>query len=221
MNDVSAKNDKRVYGGLTGAERQAQRYERFMEAALEVFGTTGYATSSIDDICAEAGLAKRYFYESFKDREDLLYALYERLTEDVITATFSAVAAAEPTLEAQSRAGSEAFFRHLTGDIRRARVQSYEVIGVSRRLEQRRREAMHVYATFLAQTAISLYPEGTTPVFDPDLTAMSATGAFNELLLEWVLGNTTATVDELIDHCARLLVGVTRMAIGTPFADDA
>lgn len=210
----------RRYSGQTGAERQQARHERFMDAALEVFGTVGYASSSVDDICAEAGLAKRYFYESFKDREDLLYALYERLTDEVIAKTFRAVEAAEPTLEARARAGSEAFFRHLTGDVRRARVQSFEVIGVSRRLEQRRRDAMHVYANFLAQVAVSMFPKDGTPALDPALAAMSVTGAFNEVLLEWVLGYSDASVDELIDHCARLMVGITRLAAGVPFSDD-
>jgi AcrR family transcriptional regulator len=49
-----------------------------------------------------AALNSRYFYESFSGREDLLYAVYQRIVEDIFTKAAEA-AAREETIEAQAR----------------------------------------------------------------------------------------------------------------------
>ena len=43
-----------------------------MQAALGVYGVTGFRTASVKAICQKAGLTERYFYESFANGEDLL-----------------------------------------------------------------------------------------------------------------------------------------------------
>jgi AcrR family transcriptional regulator len=46
-------------------------------AALEHFGTRGYADSTIEGICAEAGVGIRAFYDEFRTREELLRQVYD------------------------------------------------------------------------------------------------------------------------------------------------
>ncbi len=43
-----------------------------MQAALSVYGATGFRTASVKAVCVKAGLTERYFYESFTNGEDLL-----------------------------------------------------------------------------------------------------------------------------------------------------
>jgi AcrR family transcriptional regulator len=69
----------RRYRGLTAAERHAQRRGRLLDVGLEVFGTSGYASSSVRSISAAAGLNSRYFHESFSSKEELLRVVYERI----------------------------------------------------------------------------------------------------------------------------------------------
>ena len=89
---------------MTAAERRDQRRERLLEAGLELFGTQGYAESSVRAVSAAAGLNSRYFYESFASREELLYQVYERIVAEIAIAVIEATAT-RATVEGQARAG--------------------------------------------------------------------------------------------------------------------
>ncbi len=213
---VEAKPTLGSYAGKSGEERLELRRIKLLDAGLELFGTAGYASTTVKSICTEAGLTERYFYESFKDREDLLFAVYECVAEELVVACFGAVEAEAPTIEPRTRAGIGAFFKLLTDDPRKARVLSFEVVGVNDRLECRRRETIHTFAAYLAETALELYRDAGTPSLDPMLTALSMVGATDELLVEWVLGNIDASVDDLVEHCTNMIVSITRTAFGEP-----
>jgi TetR/AcrR family transcriptional repressor of nem operon len=47
---------------------------RLLDSALTVIRTQGYAASSVDDICGEAGVTKGAFFHHFKSKEDLAVA---------------------------------------------------------------------------------------------------------------------------------------------------
>ena len=53
-----------------------QRRERLLDAALRVYGTRGYHSTTVKAVCDAAGLTERYFYESFPNGEALFLALY-------------------------------------------------------------------------------------------------------------------------------------------------
>ena len=55
MPSKPAASKPRLYRGVSAAERRAERRERLLEAGLELFGTRGYADSSIRAISAQAG----------------------------------------------------------------------------------------------------------------------------------------------------------------------
>lgn len=212
MTPTDAKPALGSYAGKSGQERLDLRRAQLLDAGLELFGTVGYAKTTVKAICAEAGLTERYFYESFKDREDLLFAVYERVADELVAVAFGAVEAEEPTIESRTRAGIGAFFTLLTADRRKARVLSLEVVGVNDRLERRRRQTIHTFAAYLAETALELFADAGQPSLDPMLTALSMVGATDELLVEWVLGNIDASVEDLIEHCTTMIISITRAA---------
>lgn len=82
----------RRYSGLDADQRTRQRRDAILAAALELFGTNGYAATSVKQICREAALTERYFYESFTDRHACLVALYSDLAQEMSTATTTAIA---------------------------------------------------------------------------------------------------------------------------------
>ncbi len=200
----------RRYGGRDAAQRQQERRTRLVQAGLDLFGTAGYASVSVKQVCSHAGLTERYFYESFRDREDLLAGVYNELIATIMAETAAAAAAAAPDIDAQLRAGLEVFIRTLAGDARKARLVLIEVVGASPRLEVRRREVLHEFAALIAAVV------GPPP--DPEapsdrrlaMTVMSLVGGVNELLVDWTLGHQDATVDELIDLCHTLFVAAYR-----------
>jgi AcrR family transcriptional regulator len=183
-----------------------------IEAGLELFGTAGYPSSSIRTISAAASLNPRYFYESFSDREDLLYHVYKHVVAGVAVEVVQATAAASST-EAQARAGLQAAWRILTEDPRRARVIALEAVGVSERLERLRRENRHAFADLLVQNTRRVHGEGLPLRLDPTLTARSLMGAVMDAIIDWINGDVEASVEQLVDHFTQLFTIVAHAAI--------
>lgn len=61
----------RQYGGLSGADRIADRRRRFVAAGLDLMGTRGIPATTLRGVAERSGLAARYFAESFPTIEDL------------------------------------------------------------------------------------------------------------------------------------------------------
>src|SRR5262249_45934841 len=140
----------RRYGGLAPRERVARRRAHLMAAALEGFGRGGYAATGGEDVCGDAGVADRYFYESFANREALVLAVFDAAAEALLARTTAAVVAAPRAAEARVRAAVAAFVRALAQDRRRARVLFVEVQGVSEAVERHVRRWMLRFVTLLA-----------------------------------------------------------------------
>src|SRR6478609_7087482 len=50
-----------------------------MRAAVELFSTQGYANTSVQQIVEAAGVTKGAMYHYFESKDDLLFAIYERM----------------------------------------------------------------------------------------------------------------------------------------------
>ena len=183
--------EPRPYGGVSSEERRARRRAQLLEAGLELFGTRGYAPSSVREVCLAASLNRRYFYESFRTREDLLRAVYDEITDEMARTIFTAVNEVEG-IEPKIRAGMSAFWAMMTADPRKARVLTLEVIGVSEDLERHRRTARHGFAAFVGEQAKTLAAtQGRSLVFDPGLAARGVVAATMDLLVDWMRGDVT------------------------------
>jgi AcrR family transcriptional regulator len=197
----------RPYRGISPEERRAARREQLLDAGLEVFGTEGYAESSVRRICEVAGLNQRYFYESFETREELLAAVYERICEETRDAMITAVVAVEPKAETQARAGLTAWWRTVTGDRRKARVLSVEVVGASERIERRRREIRHSFASFIV-AQLNQLTDGRSDRsgLDVEGAARGLVAANIDLVVDWMRGDVPDDVDALIEHVTKLFI---------------
>ncbi len=133
--------DPRTYGGENVADRRLSRRRRFLDAALELFGTDGYAATPVPALCRAAGLSTRQFYQEFTDREDVLRALYDTVQDRSMAAVADAVTAAieaeAPLTDVLAR-GVEAFVDVYESDARLTRVAFIEVVGVSPAMEAHR-----------------------------------------------------------------------------------
>ncbi len=197
----------RLYRGISSSERRARRRERFLEAGLELFGTAGYAGTSIRALSAEASLNSRYFYESFSSREDLLYGVYRGIIREIAEASERATAEAL-TIEEKARAGLRVGWTTLTEDPRKGRVVSLEVVGVSDRLERLRRENRHRFADLLFADLLT----DNRSRLDPVLAGRSVMGGVMDVLTDWINGDLDASVDEIVEHFTQLFVAVANAA---------
>src|SRR5689334_24704619 len=73
----------RSYRGVSAGERAAVRRAALLDAALDLLGGDPPATATMTAICERAGLTERYFYESFRSRDDLLVTLLDEVAEEL------------------------------------------------------------------------------------------------------------------------------------------
>jgi len=197
---ASENKSGRTWRGMSAEERRAGRRVRLIEAGIELFGTRGYARTSVKAVCEEAGLTERYFYETFEDREDLLAEIFDGLFRYTQSRTLAAIEDAPEDLFRRLEVGMEAFFEALTGDPRRARIQEIETVGVSPAMESRRREALHSYAGIIADQV------RRDPNWDGggevrlDVLTLGLVGAVNEQLIDYVLGDLEISAEDLLNH---------------------
>ena len=209
MTDRTATRPQgRRYSGQDATERTRQRRAALLAAALELFAHQGYPSTSVKQICRQAGLTERYFYESFRDRHACLVALYTELAEQMRAVTTAAIADAEDrSAEDVVRSALAAFVDYLTTDARRARVVLLEVVGASAELEQRRHAVLADFAELTTAVWVQL-AERAGPTDAQRLAAIGLVGAVNHLLVDWLHRGQRETPAELVDTCSTLFTAV-------------
>ncbi len=179
---------QRLHRGRTIEERRAERRTALLGAALELFGTKGYALTSIEELCSTSFVTTRYFYEEFVNREGLLLALYDQVVEQVVAAVLAVeVPPGEDRIERATRARVAAFVHATIDDERAGRVLLLEQGGGSAALESRRRATHTFFARFVASKSFNYLEAGAVLPHDYDLLGLFFVGAVNEALCDWIV----------------------------------
>jgi AcrR family transcriptional regulator len=182
--DESGPDDGRRYGGRSAAERSEERRLRLLDAGLELFGTRGYAATTIEALCAQARLNPRYFYAEFDSREALLRAVYDRHVEEVRDAVLAAIAATPPDPRGRLTVALRTFIDGSLADERAARVNYFEMVGVSGDLEARRREVLGTYADLVAEQIGAMEPPILPAAADLRMSAVALVSATDGLIID-------------------------------------
>ena len=83
---------------------------RLVTAASAVFAEKGYASTRVADIAERAGVGKGTVYEYFSSKEELLFAVFESINEEIstrVSETLSMDGSARKKLLALLRLGAE------------------------------------------------------------------------------------------------------------------
>jgi AcrR family transcriptional regulator len=188
----------RKYAGRSPEERRSERRERLLRSGLELFGTQGYPTTSIERLCSHARVTARHFYEEFPSREALLLAVFDRVMEGVMDATVRATQRAPVDVRSRVRSGVEAFVHAMLDDPRRARIACIEAVGASPEMERHRREWMRGFARHVEEQGKVLTQAGQAPQQDYYLGALMLVGGTNELIVDWLSHTPPPPLDNLI-----------------------
>jgi len=210
---MSEAIEGRPYGGQLPDARRAERKRRLLEAGLDLFGSVGYASTTISQLCKSAGVAPAKFYEEFASREAVLIELCTQIWASANESIAAAVDAAPAgDVEAQARGGLDAFCHSLLDDPRRARVLCIEMVGVSEEVERWRRATIDAYAQLVTSYLEAIAEVQGTEL--PDDAAFVHTvvralaGAVTEALAGWLLDTDRPAMDRLVDALVGMFTAV-------------
>lgn len=183
---VPKKIVKRGYGGRSAEQLAQERYERLMASALELFGTVGYLPTTVEKLCAHAKVTPRHFYEHFKDRETILIAVFNDILQQTRQAVLAEILNPSLVLEQRFMAGIDAFLSAHLEDIRRVKITTQEILGVSQRVEAARNAAITEFA-LLIESYLGLWvAAGKLPARNYKIVAFGLVGAMHELQIAWL-----------------------------------
>ncbi|GAA1857842.1 TetR family transcriptional regulator [Brevibacterium marinum] len=187
----------RPYAGASREERESARREELIAAGISLFGTQGYRAATVGSICAEAGLNKRYFYESFATLEDLLCEVYGRVVADLRASVLAGEGEDAATVLRGFMAG---FLTWAQANPVQARVHLFEVLGVSARVDELYRRQARTIGDELANRL-------SATVAGPELAAGQQrvlgdvlVGAGVQMVVDWVISEYQPPRDELLDE---------------------
>jgi AcrR family transcriptional regulator len=190
----------RPFRGVSALDRLQDRRQRLVAAAFDLAGTRGAASLGVGEVCAAAGLTKRYFYESFESIDQLGAAVVDHAIDAMVERT----APYQPgTMGGSVHAGIKAFIDALLDDRRLARVLITETQsgGLSR------------YRGRIVDVAVaSLIPldqlSDTETLDHRRFIAYAQIGALGEICLAWHQGVVTMGRDELVDQLVDLFARI-------------
>ena len=110
------------WAGVPLTDRRTERRALLVDAGFRLFGDEGEAAVSVRSVCRECGLNTRYFYESFAGVDELLGAVYDRVSAQLAEVVEAAIEKAGDSVRARTRAGIAAVLGFSSADPRRGRV---------------------------------------------------------------------------------------------------
>jgi AcrR family transcriptional regulator len=197
---TAATTNSRRYRGVEAADRLARRRARLLEAGLDLLGADDADDLTVRGICRQAGVAARYFYESFTDKVELVAAVFDWVIADLAATTQAAVAAAPP--EEQTGAGMANIVRTIAGDPRVGRLL-FSAQLANAVLVRKRVESSALFAMLSGR-----HVENALRVPENDRIKAAAhfvVGGVAQTIGAWLAGEVRLDADQLIDQLAALL----------------
>ncbi|GAB4665889.1 TetR/AcrR family transcriptional regulator [Mycobacterium avium subsp. hominissuis] len=199
---MSQTSGARPYRGVEAAERLATRRNRLLGAGLDLLGAEqqNIAAVTVRGVCRRAGLAARYFYESFTDKDQFVACVFDWVVAELAATTQAAVTAV-PAHE-QTRAGMANIVRTITEDARVGRLlfstQLADPVVVRKRAESS--------ALFAMLSGQHVGDALRMPANDRiKAAAHFVVGGVAQTISAWLAGEVRLEPDQLVDQLAALL----------------
>lgn len=199
---MSETSSARPYRGVEAAERSATRRNRLLAAGLDLLGAQHQNMSAVTvrGVCRRAGLAARYFYESFADKDEFVACVFDRVVAELAATTQAAVAAV-PGHE-QTRAGIANIVRTIADDARLGRLLFSTQLS-DPVIVRKRAESSALFAMLSGQhVGNALHVPANERI---KAAAHFVVGGVGQTISAWLAGAVQLEPDQLVDHLASLL----------------
>jgi AcrR family transcriptional regulator len=194
----------RVYAGVTGADRRAERRERLLSAGLDLLGSVdGPRNFTLRGICRAAELGPRYFYESFDDLEEFAVAIYDEEITALTIVTLDALEGVDRSDdEARIRTSLGALIGHIAQDMRRGRLLYSTALSSVAAVDARRRDSTRLFVGLLVDES-----NPATKLHSPtDVLSEMLVGGLAQAIKAWLDGDLVLSQAELVDACSQVFL---------------
>jgi TetR/AcrR family transcriptional regulator, fatty acid metabolism regulator protein len=169
----------------SSTQQRTQTRERILEAAETVFADNGYHDALVDEIGKRTSMSKGGLYFHFPSKEDLFFAVMDRLANKLVRRAEKAAASADTPLEA-AEAALDAVLSALSVQKRLARLLITQGYSMGNAFEAKRAEMFDRFAGVIKQRLDEAGKAGQIGKIDTDLASRVWLGAVNEVVVHWL-----------------------------------
>ena len=204
-------NKERQFKGLSLTERKHARREKLIEAGIETYGTQGFFSVTVKDVCNEAKRTERYFYESFKKSEDLFQTIFLKLIETLQQNVMQSVMQAAPDPAKMIDAGLGALLRTLKDDPRLARIIYIDAMLVQELHNQATiQETMLRFDRMIQAFVMLMMPNLQRSEQEVSLIATGLNGYVTQIAIRWVMGGFKQSQEDILFACRTVFLSLVQ-----------
>ncbi|ATO19259.1 TetR family transcriptional regulator [Acinetobacter sp. LoGeW2-3] len=194
---------ERQFKGLSMAERQQARREKLIEAGIQAYGTHGFFSVTVKDICTEAKLTERYFYESFKKSEHLFQTIFLKLIDELQQNVMQAMMRASSDPKKMIESGLTALLTTLRDNPRMARIIYIDAMLVQELHNQATiHETMGRFDRMIQAFVMLMMPNLSRSEQEISLVSTGLNGYVTQIAIRWVMSGFKQSMEEVLSSCS-------------------
>jgi len=197
------KSKERQFKGLSLTERKQARREKLIEAGIEAYGTQGFFAVTVKDICNEAKLTERYFYESFKKSDELFQTIFLKLIDQLQHNVMQAIMQASTDPRKMIEAGLTALLTTLKDNPGMARIIYIDAMLVQELHNQATiHETMLRFDRMIHAFVMLMMPHIDRSEREISLVATGLNGYVTQIAIRWVVSGFKQSMQEVLSSCS-------------------
>ena len=203
----TADTKERQFKGLSLTERKEARREKLIEAGIAMYGTQGFFSVTVKDVCNEAKLTERYFYESFKKSEELFQTVFLKMIEKMQTCLTQAVLMAAPEPKNMVTVGLSALLSAIKDDPRMARIIYIDAMLVQDLHNQTTiQETLTQFDRIIQAFMMITMPNAPQSGEEVSLMATGLNGYVTHIIIRWVSEGFKQPLEDVLAACCAVFL---------------
>ncbi|WP_190127579.1 TetR family transcriptional regulator [Streptomyces mashuensis] len=209
-------------GARRAAAQRLTMRRKLAAAAMELFATKGYEATTVDEIAAAAGVARRTFFRHFRSKEEAIFPDHD----DTLVRAAAVLEAAPPhenPLDTVCRGIKEVMRMYAASPA--VSVERYRLTREVPTLREREIASVARYERLFTRYLLGHFDESTSHHDDDPLLAEVAASAVvtahNHVLRRWLRGGGKGDVETQLDHAFAIVRETFGTGIGAGRATTA
>lgn len=198
-----AKSKERQFKGLSLSERKQARREKLIEAGIEAYGTQDFFAVTVKDICNEAKLTERYFYESFKKSDELFQTIFLKLIDQLQHNVMQAIMQASTDPKKMIEAGLTALLTTLKDNPGMARIIYIDAMLVQELHNQATiHETMLRFDRMIHAFVMLMMPNINRSEREISMISTGLNGYVTQIAIRWVVSGFKPSMEQVLSSCS-------------------